>query len=169
MDFLQPESDGGLSAHDPLEVVEYMLNTEAIAYERVNDSEIAFTLVGDWRSYDLWFVWRPEVECLQICLSFDRRTEGDARARAAVLANLVNQRLWHGHYEIWTDEGDIIFRQGMVAPEGERPSPEQAASMMDAAVEAADRYLPAFQLLLDDDATPEAALAACLFETIGQA
>ena len=54
-------------------------------------------------------------------------------------------------------------------PLGERPTLAQAASMIDAAIEAADRYYPAFRFLTKGMKKPEDALAACLFETVGSA
>ena len=54
-------------------------------------------------------------------------------------------------------------------PEGERPTLAQAASMIDAAMEAADRFYPAFDFLLTSGKTPSEAMAACMFETVGQA
>jgi hypothetical protein len=41
--------------------------------------------------------------------------------------------------------------------------------MIDAAVEAADRVYPAFDFLLQGAKSPEEAMAACMFETVGQA
>ena len=83
--------------------------------------------------------------------------------------NLINQRVWLGHFEVWVDEGDIIFRHAMSLPDGERPSLAQTASMIDAALEAADRFYPAFDFLFDGGKTPEEAMTACMFETVGQA
>ena len=42
-------------------------------------------------------------------------------------------------------------------------------SMIDAAVEAADRFYPAFDFLLAGAKTPDEAMAACMFETVGEA
>jgi hypothetical protein len=41
--------------------------------------------------------------------------------------------------------------------------------MIDAAVEAADRFYPAFDFLINGGKNPEDAIAACMFETVGQA
>jgi hypothetical protein len=41
--------------------------------------------------------------------------------------------------------------------------------MIDAAVEAADRFYPAFDFLLAGAKTPDEAMAACMFETVGEA
>jgi hypothetical protein len=41
--------------------------------------------------------------------------------------------------------------------------------MIDAAVEAADRFYPAFDFLLNGDKSPSEAVLACMFETVGTA
>ena len=41
--------------------------------------------------------------------------------------------------------------------------------MIDAAVEAADRFYPAFDFLLNGGKTADDSMAACMFETAGQA
>jgi hypothetical protein len=45
----------------------------------------------------------------------------------------------------------------------------QTASMIDAAIEAADRFYPAFDFLINGGRTPEEAMTACMFETMGHA
>jgi len=52
---------------------------------------------------------------------------------------------------------------------GEQPSLAQAAAMIDVAVEAADRFFPAYDFLLRGAKTPQEAIAACMFETVGEA
>ncbi len=82
---------------------------------------------------------------------------------------LVNPRVWVGHFELWSEDGEVVFRSAMALPHGERPTMAQAASMIDAAVETADRFYPAFDFLLRGDKSPEDAMAACMFDTVGQA
>jgi hypothetical protein len=41
--------------------------------------------------------------------------------------------------------------------------------MIDAAMEAADRFYPAFDFLVQGTRSPEEAIAACMFETVGEA
>ena len=169
MDNLRPEAEDSLIALDPLDVVEHVLAAENLNFDRTEDGDLAFTLAGDWKEYELWFAWRPEADCLQLCLSIDRKADGEQRAAAHELINLVNQRVWLGHFEVWSDDGEVIFRHSMCLPDGERPSPAQTASMIDAAIEAADRFYPAFDFLLAGGRTPTEAVAACMFETVGHA
>ena len=81
----------------------------------------------------------------------------------------ADQRLWQGHFEIWADDGEVVFRHAMGLFGAERPTPGQTAAMIDVAMEAADRFYPAFDFLLAGAKTPEEAMAACMFETVGRA
>jgi hypothetical protein len=84
------------------------------------------------------------------------------------LIAMINPRVWLGHFELWED-GEIIFRHGMALMTGEQPSLAQAAAMIDIAVEAADRFFPAFDFLVRGAKAPQDAVAACMFETVGEA
>jgi hypothetical protein len=169
MDTPRPEEDDTLIALDPLDVVEHVLSAENLAFDRTEDGDLAFVLTGDWKDYELWFAWRPEADCLQLCLSIDMKAGAACRVAAQELVNLVNQRVWLGHFEVWVDEGEIVFRHAMALPDGDRPSMAQTASMIDAAMESADRFYPAFDFLITGGKTPTEAMAACMFETVGQA
>jgi hypothetical protein len=165
----RPEEDETLLAMDPLDVVEHVLNAEQLTFDRTEDGDLAFALAGDWTDYELWFAWRPEAECMQLCLSMNLTAAKEIRAAVFELVNQINHRVWLGHFEVWAEDGEIIFRHAMSLPGGERPTLAQAASMIDAAVEAADRFYPAFDFLMRGGKSPEEALAACMFETVGRA
>jgi hypothetical protein len=167
MDISQSEENVVL-ANDPLDVVEHVLTAENLPFERTEDGDLAFTLAGDWKDYELWFAWRPEADCLQLCLSMDLTSTKEQRIDAQELISQLNPRVWLGHYELW-DDGEIIFRHGMALMTGEQPSLAQAAAMIDVAVESADRFFPAFDFLVRGSKSPQDAIAACMFETVGEA
>lgn len=168
MDLPQPEEDVDIGL-DPLDVIERVLAAENLSFDRSDDGDLAFALAGDWRDYELWFAWRPEADCLQLCVSLDLHAPKAKLPATYELLSLVNPRVWLGHFELWSDDGEVVFRSSMALPHGERPTMAQAASMIDAAVETADRFYPAFDFLLKGDKSPEAAMAACMFDTVGQA
>lgn len=167
MDAARPEEVD--VAYDPLDVVEHVLNAENLPFDRTDDGDLAFSLAGDWRDYELWFAWRPEGDCLQLCCSLDLRASKSRRNAVNELLGLVNQRTWIGHFEIWPEDGEVVFRTALALPLGDRPTLAQAATMIDAAVEAADRYFPAFDFLIRGMKKPADAIAACMFETVGSA
>jgi hypothetical protein len=164
MDTPQPDEDMDF-AMDPLDVVERVLAAENLSFDRTDDGDLAFSLAGDWKDYELWFAWRPEADCLQLCLSLDIRSKKSRRGHAYALLSLINQRVWLGHFELWPEDGEIVFRHALALPSGDRPTLAQAASMIDAA----DRFYPAFDFLINGGKSPEDAIAACMFETVGQA
>ena len=83
MDTPQPEEDDVDFALDPLDVIEHVLSAENLTFDRTEDGDLAFALAGDWKDYELWFAWRPEADCLQLCLSLDIRAKKTKRAAAA--------------------------------------------------------------------------------------
>ena len=166
---MDPQTDDVEPGLDPLDVVEHVLSAENLEFDRTDDGDLAFTIAGDWKDYELWFAWRPEADCLQLCLSIDMQSPKPQRPAAHELLSLINQRVWLGHFEVWADDGEIIYRHSMSLPTGERPTLAQAASMIDAAVESADRFYPAFDFMVKGSKTPEDAMAACMFETVGHA
>lgn len=167
MDTPLPDEDV-LVTLDPLDVVEHVLTAENLQFDRTEDGDLAFALTGDWKDYELWFAWRPEADCLQLCLSFNLQATPEQRAAAFELVSTLNQRVWLGHFEVWED-GEIIFRHAMALMTGERPSLAQAAAMIDVAMEAADRFYPAFDFLVRGSKSAADAVAACMFETVGEA
>ncbi|HEY3697612.1 YbjN domain-containing protein [Phenylobacterium sp.] len=160
--------DNVLLANDPLDVVEHVLAAENLEFDRTDDGDLAFNLAGDWKDYELWFAWRPEGDCLQLCLSLELDVATDQRAAAFELIASVNPRVWLGHFELW-NAGEIIFRHGMALSAGDQPSLAQTAAMIDVAMEAADRFYPAFDFLVRGSKSPQEAVAACMFETMGEA
>ena len=168
MDTPTPDEDVDF-AQDPLDVVERVLTAENLSFDRTDDGDLAFALAGDWKDYELWFAWRPEADCLQLCLSLDIRAKKSKRNQAYALLSMINQRVWLGHFELWAEDGEIVFRHALALPPTDRPTLAQAASMIDAAVEGADRFYPAFDFLINGGKTPTEAIAACMFETVGSA
>jgi len=167
MDITQSD-DSVVIGSDPLDVVEHVLTAENLPFDRTEDGDLAFSLAGDWKDYELWFAWRPEGECLQLCLAMDLTVAPAQRSAAFELLAAVNPRVWLGHFEVWED-GEVVFRHGMPLMTGEQPSLSQAAAMIDVAVECADRFYPAFDFLVRGSKSPQDAVAACMFETVGEA
>jgi hypothetical protein len=164
-----PRPDDAELNFDPLDVVENVLSAENLPFDRTEDGDLAFALAGDWKDYELWFAWRPEGDCLQLCCALDIRTPKSRKTVTYELLSLINQRVWMGHFELWPEDGEIVFRHSMALPHGERPTLAQAASMIDAAVEASDRFFPAFDFLAKGSKNASEAIAACMFETVGEA
>src|ERR1700684_1900758 len=109
MDLPHSEEDDIETGSDPLEVVEHVLNAENLSFDRTEDGDLAFALAGDWRDYELWFAWRPEADALQLGVSLDLHAAKSKMAKTFELLSLVNPRVWVGHFELWSDDGEVVF------------------------------------------------------------
>ena len=87
-----------LMTNDPLDVVEHVLAAENLPFDRTEDGDLAFSLAGDWKDYELWFAWRPEGDTLQLCLSMDLAVPKAQRQTAQELIATINPRVWLGHF-----------------------------------------------------------------------
>ena len=181
-----PQTYDSDASFDPLDTVESILTEEGLEFERTPEGDLGFAITGDWRTYEMWFSWRPEGECLQLCCSLDVESGAgqalDARRLGGLyeLLCLVNQHVWFGHFEVFRDPEadksgndygayDVIFRHSVALNPLERASVVASAHMINSAAEAVDRFYPAFDFWFKGADTAQSAFAACLFETAGEA
>ncbi len=64
------------------------------------------------------------------------------------LLALINEQMWLGHFDIWPQEGVVMFRHALVLAGGATASDRQCEAILDAAMDAVDRYYPAFQFVV---------------------
>ncbi|MGA9658583.1 MAG: YbjN domain-containing protein [Asticcacaulis sp.] len=177
-----PQALDSDATFDPLDMVESILSEEGLDFERTPEGDLGFSLTGDWRTYEMWFSWRPEGECLQLCCSLDVESGVDKPLDEVRLGGLyellclINQHVWFGHFEVFRDAEagagggfDVVFRHTLAVNPLERATVMASAHMINSAAEAVDRFFPAFDFWFKGAMTPVDAFAACLFETIGEA
>jgi hypothetical protein len=156
-------------ASDPLDSVEQAVISEQFPYDREDNGELHMTVPGSWRDHQIWFAWRPELESLHICASLDLKVPKNKFRDICELVARLNEKLWMGHFDLWTEDGAIIYRHAVSLPGGESVSPAQASAMISAASEAGERLYPAFHFLVWGGKSVEESAAAAMFETAGEA
>ena len=85
------------------------------------------------------------------------------------LLRRMNERLWLGHFDYWTDEGVAVFRHTIPMLDRISPDPGEIAAVLAAALDAADQFLPAFNFVVWAGKSAEEAVTAVAFETHGEA
>ena len=90
------------------------------------------------------------------------------RPDVAALLMYVNAKMWIGHFDMYSDDGTILFRHAMIFPEAQA-SASQCEALLNLAVEACEYYYPAFQFVLWGGKSAEEAVAAAILECAGQA
>lgn len=154
---------------DPLAALENAAEGLGFEMERVADAELHIMLPCVWRDLGLWFTWRPELSTLQMGAPIDLKAPVGRLEEASHLVTMVNERLWIGHFDLWADDHSIVFRNAAILPDGGVLDEKQSETLISAAVEAVDRFYPAFNFLVWGGKAPEDALKASLFETAGSA
>jgi hypothetical protein len=85
------------------------------------------------------------------------------------LLRRINERLWLGHFDYWNDEGVAVFRHTIPMLDRIAPDPGEIAAVLQAALDAADQFLPAFNFVVWAGKSAEEAVTAVAFETHGEA
>ena len=134
-----------------------------------NDHELAGEIEGSWTKYQLRFVWRAEDRVLQVlCLPEIRVPDAKRRAACELLA-LINEQLWLGHFDVWSQGDMVLYRHGLLLGDEGTLDLATARFALENAVAECDRFYPAFQFVLWGDKSPRAALEAAMVDTSGEA
>lgn len=155
--------------HDPLETFEYTARRSDMEAERVDDTELHVSLSGSWREVVIWFAWRIEAQVVQVATPLEMRVPKARAAEVHRLLSMINERLWLGHFDIWQEDGSIVYRNAVVLPEGQALESSQAEIVIRGALDAFERFYPAFNYVVWGDKTSEEALEAAICETAGRA
>ncbi len=153
----------------PIDIVETVAAHRDWDFDRLADDQIAMTVQGQWRSYSLTLAWSPRDEVLRLICSFDMDPPA---ARLPVLyevLNLANDQVWDGGFTFWAPQKLMVWRYGLVLAGEVLAGPEQINRMIGAAIEACERFYPAFQLACWGDAPAQAAMDVALSAAYGRA
>jgi len=162
------DSDGDDDAA-PVDMLASLFEARGWPCEFVGDDEISGEIQGSWANYQVRGIWRAEDRVLQLlCLPDVRVPDGKRRAVFELLA-MVNEQLWLGHFDIWSNGGVLLYRHGLMLGDDGLLSLSQAQMAVEAAVEECDRFYPAFQFVLWGDKSPADALASALVDAAGEA
>jgi hypothetical protein len=154
---------------NPVDLVERLAAVNDWSFERSGDSEITLSIRGHWTDYHISFQWMAELEALHLACAFDLKVPEGRRNEVLKLLSIVNEQLWVGHFDLWSDEGMVMYRHALLLAGGATASDRQCEAQLERAVDAAERYFPAFQFVIWAGKTAREAIDAAMFETAGEA
>ena len=155
--------------NNPLEVVEHMATGNNWPFERSGEDEIALVVTGRWTEYQLSFTWMREIEALHLACAFDMKVPELRLAEVQQLVALINEQLWSGHFDVWMQNGMVMFRHALVLAGGVAASGRQCEAVLASALDACERYYPAFQFVVWAGKSAREAMDSAMFETSGEA
>ncbi len=153
----------------PVEMLGQLFEARGWPFEYVSDDEISGEVQGSWANYQLRGIWRAEDSVLQLLCLPDIRVPDDKRTAVFEVLALINEQLWLGHFDVWSNGQVLLYRHGLMLGDDGLLSLAQAQMLIEVAVEECDRFYPAFQFILWGDKSPADALAAALVDAAGEA
>ncbi|MFZ1152770.1 MAG: YbjN domain-containing protein [Xanthobacteraceae bacterium] len=161
------------SAHDnrgsPLDVVEHMAAGNNWPFERAGEDEIGLVVTGRWTNYQVSFTWMNDIETLHLACAFDMKVPEPRLADVQKLIGLINEQMWIGHFDVWTQNGVVMFRHALVLAGGVAASGRQCEAVLASALDSCERYFPAFQFVIWAGKSAREAMESAMFETTGEA
>lgn len=155
---------------DPMDTVEAVIGADdRFLSERAEDGDVHFSFKCTWGESVGYFSHRHELPALLFTLGYDLQAPKSRLVEAVRLAGLINENLWLGHFDVWSDDGTIIFRHAMPMIGREEISVGEIQAMLAAALDAAERFQPAFHFVIIGGMAAEDAAQAALFEVCGEA
>jgi len=85
------------------------------------------------------------------------------------LISYINEQMWIGHFDLWKKDGLVMFRHALMLTGGIEASGKQCEALLGMALDACERYFPAYQFVVWAGKPAREALDAAMFETAGEA
>jgi hypothetical protein len=154
---------------NPLDLMEEIVSSNEWLFDRPSDRELVVEFSGQWCDYRLYFCLAEEISAMQFSCAYDMKVPEAKTAEMRTLLSLVNERLWVGHFGLGFESRLLSFRHGMLLRGMCGISVEQLEDLVDIALSEAERYYPAFQLVIWSGCTPLQAIDNALLVTVGEA
>lgn len=156
-------------AGNPLDVVEHLAEVSEWQIERAGEDEVTLTLRAAWCDLAVSLSWMEDLEVLHLAATLDMKVPASRRTAVTQLLALINSRLWLGHFDMWEQDGELIYRSALPLTDGASFTTSQSVMLVESATEAVDRFYQAFQFVVWAGQAPQTALDHALFETAGRA
>lgn len=148
----------------PLKVFERICIAEHYDYELQSARELHLSLPGLWCDHDVCISWDSDKEAISLFLLFEGRMPGGRSDDICRLMSLVNERLATGHFDFWSKDGALVYRNSLLLAGGAVLKTEQAMALLASALDAAERGYPACQYVVWAGKSPEEALQSALVD-----
>lgn len=154
--------------NSPIDLIETLAANHDWPCERPSEDELTLIVAGSWADYNVSVNWRSDLEAMHLACAFDFRVPQNRLPEMYRLIAQINEQLWLGHFDLWTNEGLIMFRHALLL-NGTVATVAQCEAMLRAALEGCERYYQAFQFVVWAGKESKEALVSTMFETHGQA
>jgi hypothetical protein len=155
---------------DPVELVEAVMSSDdRFLVERTDDGDLQFHFQGLDPDIFGHVAWRQELPAMLFTVALADKAPQERLHDAQRLAAIINEHLWLGHFDVWSEDGAIVFRHAIPMIGRAELCEGEVHAMMAATLDAAERFAPAFNWMIVAGRTPEEASELALFDVAGEA
>lgn len=154
---------------NPLDTIEQVASFNDWSFERPGDDEITILIGAIWADYTMSLSWMDDIETLHLACAFDMRVPERRHIETLKLVSLINHQLLVGHFDLWFNNGMVVYRQALPLNGGIDANEQQVEFLLGNSLEACERYYQAFQFVVWAGKSASDALDSVLFETHGEA
>src|SRR5262245_10578436 len=123
--------DVGEEPHlNPLDVVERVAAANGWSFERAGIAEPTLLIQRKWTDYQVSYAWMFDIEALHLACAFEMKVPERCRAEVQQLVSLVNEQMWVGHFDLWTQDGLIMYRHALLLAGGVAASGRQCEALL---------------------------------------
>ncbi|MCD1627146.1 MAG: YbjN domain-containing protein [Paracoccaceae bacterium] len=153
----------------PIDIVENIAEYHDWDFDRIGQDQIAMAVEGQWRTYSITLAWSSYDETLRLICTFEMEPPEARLPQLYETLNAVNDQCWNGSFTFWAAQKLMVWRYGLVLSGEQVASPEQIDTLINAAVMNAERFYPAFQLVVWGERSPADAIQVAIAEAYGRA
>jgi hypothetical protein len=153
----------------PIDIVEHLAESHDWEFDRIGDDQIAMAVEGQWRTYSITLAWSGHDDTLRMVCTFEMEPPETKLPALFQVLNEVNDQCWAGAFTFWAEQQLMVYRYGLVMAGAQAVHPDQIDRLIGTAVLSAERFYPAFQLVVWGDRTPRDAMQVAIAEAYGRA
>lgn len=153
---------------NPVDMIEKVASLHNWPFERSADDELTLNVEGSWTDYHVSLNWREDMEALHLACAFEMKVPHSRIDEIYRLIALINEQLWLGHFDVWPQDGLLLYRHGLMLNKAEL-TVEQSEALIASGLEACESYYQAFQFAVWAGKSASDALTSTMFQTAGQA
>ncbi len=98
----------------PVDFIEQIAALNDWSFERAGDDEITISIAGSWTDYHVSFSWMEDNEAIHLACAFDLKVPETRKLEVMRLLTSVNEQMWIGHFDLWSAEGVVLYRQALL-------------------------------------------------------
>tara|TARA_B100000524_G_scaffold309365_1_gene185341 strand:+ start:433 stop:936 length:504 start_codon:yes stop_codon:yes gene_type:complete len=154
---------------NPIDYIEEQFYKFDVDLFRDSPNHLTLNYRGQWRSYNVVFVWDEQNKIISVSSHFDITKKEKINKDIYSLVSTVNEKINLGYFH-YCSKLDTVFFKYQVSVKGfDFLTEEQIDDILNVVIKECDKYFPAFYLFFFKKQDPKYALSASLIETNGQA